>query len=51
MLHFNVDGDDDLDETSADRIELLTHRCFVRTDRPRTDFEPWNDRYSIPDRP
>ena len=59
-LHYNADGrimllgpavepteGDDL--TLNERIELLTHRCFVRTAKPDIDRWPYNDRYAEPD--
>ena len=45
-FHFNVDGTRRLDPALAetgDRIELLVHRCFVVSDRPREDGSPYDD--------
>jgi hypothetical protein len=53
-LHYNVDGridlattklpaDDDCDLARDERIELLTHRCFVRTTKPHNDLWPYDD--------
>jgi hypothetical protein len=57
-LRFNVDGkyllgageipktvEDDLAE--YERIELLTHRCFVQCAKPSADRWPWDDAYAI----
>ncbi len=56
-LHYNVDGKFDLlaadlpaDEshglTRAERVELLTHRCFVTTRRPADEeLWPYDDRF------
>lgn len=44
-------GDDaDLcgDLTPAERVELLTHRCFVRTAKPDKDRWPFDDTYTGP---
>lgn len=63
MLHFNVDGTVDAAEavhsdarnrsrqdlTAEERIELLTHRCFVRTRRPDDELWPWDERHSTVD--
>jgi len=54
-LYYNVDGVHDLgaveapnegseDLTREERIELLTHRCFVTTTKPHDDLWPYNDR-------
>ncbi len=53
-LLFNADGKHDLstpglpvseyDLTTAERIELLTHRCFVRCEKPDDDLHPYSDR-------
>lgn len=54
-LYYNVDGERDLGlpETTAEdddgltreeRIELLTHRCFIFTTKPHTDLWPYGDR-------
>jgi hypothetical protein len=56
-FHFNVDGSIDVRDrdtrrvadpelTTDERIELLTHRCFVRCAKPDDDLWPWDDRYS-----
>jgi len=29
--------------SEEERIELLTHRCFVRTAKPHNDLWPYND--------
>jgi hypothetical protein len=53
-FYYNVDGNHDLaalDPTAEDRdgltreerIELLTHRCFVRTMKPHDDLWPYDD--------
>ena len=34
--------------TPAERIELVTHRCFVRTARPDSDLWPYDDTYAEP---
>jgi hypothetical protein len=58
-LYFNVDGEYDLakchrrrggedDLTLAERIELLMHRCFIKTAKPHDDLWPYDDRYSVP---
>ena len=31
------------------RVELLTHRCFVRTAKPDEDLWPWDDYGSVLD--
>ena len=37
------------DELSVEqRIELLTHRCFVRTELPHEDRWPYDDRLAVP---
>ena len=60
MQHFNVDGPLDVrakntgrqpnsareDLSPDERIELLTHRAFVRTAKPDDDLWPWDDRFS-----
>ncbi|WP_426343602.1 hypothetical protein ACN9MU_25085 [Pseudoduganella sp. R-32] len=54
-FYFNVDGkkdlasddDDDDDEsglTHGERVELVTHRCFVRCGKPHDDLWPYDDR-------
>lgn len=64
MLCFNADGEWDVrepgpgpestvaprdDELSADqRIELLVHRCFVRTTLAHDERWPWNEQLTIP---
>jgi len=58
-LLFNADGTHDLatpglpvseydDLTVAERIELLTHRCFVHCEKPDDDFHPYDDRIQLP---
>lgn len=60
-LHYNVEGDIDArvaeltnpnparEDLSADeRVELLTHRCFVRTRRAHHDLWPYDDRLVAP---
>ena len=53
-LHYNVDGSVDLEAeplsdpddsglTQNERIELLTHRCFVATTKPFADLFPFGD--------
>jgi len=42
------DPEEQDDLTLAERIELLTHRCFVRTEKPACDYYPYDDRYSEP---
>jgi len=56
-LLFNADGKHDLsapelpvsdyDLTAAERIELLTHRCFVRCEKPDDDLYPYEDRIRL----
>ncbi|KYF59070.1 hypothetical protein [Sorangium sp. So ce854] len=59
-FHYNVDGRRDLlgapelpiedgedDLTREERIELLTHRCFVSTTKPHHDLWPYDDRIRI----
>lgn len=36
------------DLTPAERVELLTHRCFVRTAKPGKDRWPFDDTYAEP---
>ena len=58
QLIFNADGTCDLatlerpaydDElTKAERIELLTHRCFVQCEKPDDDLHPYGDRIRLP---
>lgn len=56
-LHYNVDGkydlnqvqlaaDDDVELPRDERIELLLHRCFVKTSKPHDDLWPYDDRYT-----
>ncbi len=58
-LHFNVDGKYDLGEggslgpnedglSLAERLELLTNRCFIRTAKPHEGLWPYDGRYSVP---
>lgn len=58
-VYYNVDGQHDLaSETLApekddslsrqERIELLTHRCFVVTNKPSDDLWPYDDRIALP---
>ncbi|MFH0131208.1 hypothetical protein ACGLHS_13430 [Variovorax sp. VaC1] len=57
-LLFNADGKHDLaapglpasddDLTVAERIELLTHRCFIRCEKPDDDLYPYGDRVRLP---
>jgi hypothetical protein len=56
MLHFNADGKWDLraanvggraDLSIDERVELLTHRSFVRTAKPHDDCWPYDDRLTI----
>ena len=64
-LHYNVDGHVSLNSetdnfanetpscgrlTIAERIELLTHRCFVHSATPSHDHWPFNDTYAEPAR-
>lgn len=42
----DVELRDDL--TPAERVELLTHRCFVRTAKPDKDHWPFDDTYAEP---
>ena len=57
-VYYNVDGKHDLaaedivaDEefplTRAERIELLTHRCFIVTEKPSDDLWPYDDRITV----
>lgn len=57
-VYYNVDGKHDLaadalvaDEefplTRAERIELLTHRCFIVTQKPSDDLWPYHDRITV----
>ncbi len=53
-LLFNADGECDLNDrqladcqdglTRVERIELLTHRCFVNCTKPHDDLYPYEDR-------
>ncbi|HTN90221.1 MAG TPA: hypothetical protein VL242_41385 [Sorangium sp.] len=56
MLYYNVDGKHDLgvpeptaeyDDalTREERVELLTHRCFVTTAKQHDDLYPYDDRF------
>lgn len=56
--HFNVDGKYDLSETKssamgdeelsiAERIELLTNRCFILSAKPHNDRWPYDDKVII----
>jgi hypothetical protein len=46
---FTTDSWERLDElTTAERVELLVNRCFVRCDKDDTDRWPYDDRYSEP---
>jgi hypothetical protein len=57
-LLFNADGDHDLNNralppledglTRAERIELLTHGCFVNCAKPDDDLLPYDDRVLLP---
>jgi hypothetical protein len=54
-LHFNVDADPDRRDTmpeltSAQRVELLTHRCIVTTEPPlpENDLWPYDDTLRSP---
>jgi hypothetical protein len=58
-FYFNVDGKNDLEGSGfrspnedglslAERIELLTNRCFIRTAKPHGDLWPYDDCYSVP---
>lgn len=61
QLHFNIDGTrdprkpgvaggpEDPELTVDERIELLTHRSFVRTAKPHDDLWPFEDRLTITD--
>lgn len=40
------DPEDHDDLTPAERVELLTHRCFVRTAKPDEDRWPFDDTYA-----
>jgi hypothetical protein len=57
LFLFNVDGEVALDPaappepdehglTFEERVELCTHRCFVRTRKDDTDLFPYRDRYA-----
>lgn len=48
--HDRSDDDADLcgDLTPAERVELLIHRCFVRTAKPHKDLWPFDDTYAEP---
>jgi hypothetical protein len=58
VLYFNVEGSNDLSDyrcgsdrhglTRAERIELLTNRCFVTTSKPHDDLFPYKDTYTQP---
>ncbi|WP_198383594.1 hypothetical protein [Roseomonas sp. KE2513] len=61
-LFYNVDAHDvlgsragtsgppvDEDLTDAERVELVTHRCLVRTTKPDGDRWPYRERYVEPD--
>ncbi len=39
---------DDIPLTTSERTELLTHRCFVETDKPHRDLFPFNDTWRTP---
>ncbi|KQZ43305.1 hypothetical protein [Duganella sp. Root1480D1] len=52
--YYNVDGkkdiatqgdDEESELTQSERIELLTHRCFVRCTKPHNDLWPYDDRF------
>lgn len=59
MFYYNVDGYVPVDEphpddtdapldvslTTEERIELLTHRCLIITDKPHGDLWPFDDTY------
>ena len=57
-LLFNADGEHDLNDralpasedglTTAERIELLTHGCFVSCTKPDDDLFPYDDRILLP---
>ena len=36
------------DLTLGERIELLTHHCFIRTDKPSDAIWPFDDTYAEP---
>ncbi len=51
-FYYNVDGkkdiatqgdDEECELTCSERIELLTHRCFVRCTKPHNDLWPYDD--------
>jgi hypothetical protein len=42
------DGDPASGLTREERVELLTHRCFVRTRKPHDDLHPYSDRLQPP---
>jgi hypothetical protein len=56
-LFYNVDGEYDLSIpdlrgpndilTHAERIELLTNRCFILTEKPHDDHWPYDDRLVV----
>ncbi len=62
MFYCNVDGDVPVDKphpedtdapldvslTTEERIELLTHRCFIVTDKPHGDLWPFDHTYKEP---
>jgi hypothetical protein len=61
MFYYNVDRTWSVDEprpdfddppdvrpTPAERIEVLTHRCFIVTDKPHDDLWPFDDTYQEP---
>ena len=59
-LYFNVDGENDLAApasgeggsdglTAEERIELLTNRCFIRSEKPHDDQWPYDDVYRMLD--
>lgn len=55
-FYFNVDGEHNIANaggsedglTQAERIELLTHRCFIKTTKPHADLWPYGGSYSVP---
>jgi hypothetical protein len=61
MFYYNVDRAWSVDEprpdfdeppdvrpTRAERIEVLTHRCFITADKPHNDLWPFDDTYQEP---